>query len=306
MSSEFPPGFVWGAATASYQIEGAVDEDGRGQSCWDVFVRTSGAVHHGDTGDVACDSYHRLAEDLAAEIAAAKTYLYLLPILEGSYPEVKTPGLVPQAPVVQDGDMETIQAPIDFMGVNYYDPIYVRRRREALGRGEEPIEGYANAVVVKPDGFPRTSLGWVVDPASFYQLLMLMSRRAPRLPIYVTENGCASYDYPGPDGEVHDPERIEYLATHIKAMKRAIDDGADVRGYFVWSLLDNFEWTDGYSQRLGLAYVDYATQRRTLKSGARFYAEVIAGNALPPPRGLNDPTRGDQRNFGLAWADNAI
>lgn len=453
MTSVFPAGFVWGAATASYQVEGAVAEDGRGRSCWDVFVRTPGAIHHGDTGDVACDSYHRLDEDidaaasiglhsyrfsvawsrvlpegrgpvnqkgldyyrrmvdglaargiepsltlfhwdlpqalqdqggwanrdcaswfadytevvakalgdgvtrwitlnepavvanrgyrlgdhapgwrdtdqaaaathhlllghglaterlrqvagagasvgitldplyvlamspadadLAAEISAGKTDLFLLPILEGTYPELERPGVVPGEAVVRAGDMGTIAAPVDFLGVNYYDPVYVRRRGEVLGRGEEPIAGYPGAVVVKPDRFPRTSLGWVVDPDSFYGLLMDLHRRAPHLPLYVTENGCACHDYAGPDGAVHDPERIEYLSVHIEAMKRAIDDGADVRGYFVWSLLDNFEWTDGYSQRLGLVYVDYPTQRRTLKSSARFYAEVIAANALP-------------------------
>ena len=99
--------------------------------------------------------------------------------------------------------------------------------------------------------------------------------------MFVTENGCAYHDYAGPSGDVRDPERVEYLAQHLAAVKRAIDSGADVRGYFVWSLLDNFEWTDGYSQRFGLVYVDYPTQRRIMKTSARFYAEVIAANGLP-------------------------
>ncbi len=465
-SAEFPSGFVWGAATASYQIEGGVAEDGRSPSCWDVFVGQPGTICHGDTGEVACDSYHRLDEDLelvarvglgsyrfsvswsrvlpdgvgglnqkgmdyyrrlvdglvalgaqpsltlfhwdlpqvlqerggwanrdcaswfadyagalagelgdrvtrwttlnepavvaergyrrgdhapgvqdpekavaathhlllghglaverlrqvlgtcsvgitldppyavaldpedealANKISAALTDLYLLPLIGGAYPELDRPGLVPREPLVHAGDMATIQAPIDFLGVNYYDPVYIRRRREPLSWGEQPVDAFPEAVSAKPGDYPRTALGWVIDPGSFYGLLMTLSRRAPGLPLYVTENGCAFHDYAGPSGDVRDPERIEYLWQHLAAVKRAIDDGADVRGYFVWSLLDNFEWTDGYSQRFGLVYVDYPTQRRTMKASAQFYAEVIAANALPsgaPRRAVRTTTVG--------------
>jgi beta-glucosidase len=453
MDGRFPSGFIWGVATASYQVEGGASEGGRGPSCWDVFVRRPGATRHGDTGDVACDSYHRLEEDLdliagmglgsyrfsvswsrvlpegrgqpnqtgldyyrrlvdglrgrgvaamltlfhwdlpqalqgrggwanrdcaswfadyaelvaralgggveqwvtlnepavvadhgyrrgnhapgvrdnaqavaathhlllghglaverlrqvlgpsarvglvldplhavaldgadealAAEVAAGKTDLYLLPVINGAYPELERSDLVPQAPLVKDGDLARVNVPIDFLGVNYYDPVYLRRRQGPLGRGEEPLTGYPGVVTVKPDEFPLTSMGWVVDPGSFHAMLMALARRVPGLPIYITENGCAGHDYPGPDGEVCDPERVEYLRAHLKALKRAIDDGVDVRGYFAWSLLDNFEWADGFSQRFGLVYVDFPTQRRTWKSSAHFYAAVVAANGVP-------------------------
>jgi beta-glucosidase len=220
-------------------------------------------------------------ERLANRICAGMMDLYLLPVIGGAYPELANPSWVPRPPLVHSGDMEAIGAPIDFLGVNYYDPVYVRRRRGPLVGGEQPIDAFPEAVSVKPDQFPRTSLGWIIDPGSFYELLMALSRRAPGLPLYVTENGCAVYDYADPSGEVRDPERVEYLAQHLAAVKQAIDDGAEVRGYFVWSLLDNFEWTYGYSQRLGLIYVDFPSQRRTMKASARFYADVISANALP-------------------------
>ena len=219
-------------------------------------------------------------EALANRISAGLGDLYLWPVLGGAYPELDRPDLVPREPLVHEGDMETIMAPIDFLGVNYYDPVYIRRRRGPREWGEQPIDAFPDAVSVKPDQYPRTSSGWIIDPGTFYELLMAVSRRAPGLPLYVTENGCAFHDYADPSGAVRDPERIEYLRQHLAAVKRAIDDGADVRGYFVWSLLDNFEWTDGYSQRFGLVYVDYPSQQRTMKASARFYAEVIAANGL--------------------------
>lgn len=447
----FPEGFVWGAATSSYQVEGAVAEDGRLPSCWDVFVRVPGSVHRGDNGDVACDSYHRLDEDLAligrlglggyrfsvswsrvmpegtgpvneagldyyrrlvdglatlgvepmltmfhwdlpqnlqerggwanrdcaywfadyagvlaqrlgygvkdfitlnepavvanrgyrdgshapgirdeaaamaathhllmahglgarrvrevlgescrvgitldpvpvvcldgdealaAEIRGAKTDLFLDPVLRGAYPQVRRTGIVPSPPVVQDGDMQVIAVQLDFIGINYYDPVFVRRMRGAPGRDEEPLIDYPGVAVVKPDGYPRTALGWVVDPGSFHDLLLEVHSRAPGLPIYVTENGCSCYDYVGPDGEVHDYERVSFLRQHLRAVRRAIEDGANVRGYYVWSLLDNFEWTDGYSQRFGLVFVDFSTGARVPKASAEFYSRVIAANGL--------------------------
>lgn len=448
----FPEGFVWGAATSSYQVEGATAKGGRSPSCWDEFVRRPGTVHHGDTGDIACRSYEHLNKDLelikllglnsyrfsvswsrvlpggtgrvneegvdyyrrlvdgladmgvkpmltifhwdlpqvlqerggwanrdcaswfadyagvlaerlgygvqdfvtinepavvanrgyrdgshapgtrddaqamaaahhlllghgmaalrvrdtlagrcrvgitldpmpvvsldgdqdvVAELAGAKTNLFLEPVLHGAYPQVRRAGIVPGPPIVADGDMEVISVPLDFIGINYYDPVLVARAGATLGRGEELVPGYPDVVSVKPDGYPRTSLDWIVDPDSFHALLMDVHSRAPQLPIYVTENGCACYDYVGPDGEVRDPERVTFLRSHLEALKRAIDDGADVRGYYVWSLMDNFEWTDGYSKRFGLFYVDFATGARIPKSSAAFYGGVAVHNALP-------------------------
>jgi beta-glucosidase len=454
MGGRFPAGFVWGAATASYQIEGAVADDGRTPSCWDVFTREAGAIRNGDTGDIACDAYHRLGEDLdlmaelglqsyrfsiawsrvipsgtgsinpagiryyerlvdgliergiqptvtlfhwdlpqvlqdrggwasrecagwfadyaaviaealgdrvarwitlnepavvanhgyrdgthepglkdsvlasaathhlllghglatkrlrsllgpsasigitldplyavaarpedaelAAEIAAGKTDLYLQPLLAATYPRLQREELVPKPNIVHHGDLDTIAEPIDFLGVNFYDPVFIARRRGDLGRGETPLPGYPDAVIVHPDGYLVTGMDWIIDPDSFHDFLMELHQRAPSLPLYITENGRACYDYVDPNGEVHDPERIAYLSGHLEALRRALGEGVDVRGYFVWSLLDNFEWTEGYSQRFGLVFVDFGTQRRILKDSARFYARVIASNTVPP------------------------
>ena len=109
-------------------------------------------------------------------------------------------------------------------------------------------------------------MDWIVDPDSFRTFLVELHERAPSLPLYITENGQACYDYVDPNGEVHDPERVDYLRGHLAALRRAIADGLDLLGYFAWSLLDNFEWTFGYSQRFGIVHVDYATQRRMLKT----------------------------------------
>jgi beta-glucosidase len=182
---------------------------------------------------------------------------------------------------VHDGDLDTIAEPIDFLGVNFYNPIFITRRKENLGRGERPLVGYPDAVIVHPDDYLVTGMDWIVDPGSFRDFLVELHQRAPMLPLYITENGRACYDYVDPNGEVRDPERVAYLRGHLEALRIAIDEGVDVRGYFVWSLLDNFEWAEGYSQRFGLVFVDFGTQRRILKDSARFYAEVIASNAVP-------------------------
>ena len=124
-------------------------------------------------------------------------------------------------------------------------------------------------------------MGWLVDPEGLYELLLRLSKEAPGLPLYITENGCAAEDYVSPEGAVNDVERISYLHKHLAAAARAARDGANLAGYFVWSLLDNFEWGWGYQKRFGIIYVDYATQRRIPKSSARFYSEVVRANAIP-------------------------
>jgi beta-glucosidase len=132
-----------------------------------------------------------------------------------------------------------------------------------------------------PDGLERTPMGWLVDPEGLYQLLVGLSTDAPGLPLYITENGCAAEDYVNPNGEVNDLERVRYLHTHLEAAARAIRDGANLAGYFLWSLLDNFEWGYGYQKRFGIVFVDFGTQRRIPKSSARFYADVVRANAIP-------------------------
>jgi beta-glucosidase len=451
----FPPGFTWGAATAAYQIEGAAHVDGRGQSVWDTFSHTPGRVRGGDTGDIACDSYHRFREDVALlksfglnayrfsvswprvqpggsgaanqrgldyyralldelaehdiapavtlyhwdlpqelqdaggwatrdtaqrfadyagivvdalgdrvarwitlnepqvvsengyrtgrhapglfdnEAATATTHhlllghglaaqrlraggaaevgitldmhpvrvlgdsealerarqitdaelngLYLDPLLYGRYPAAASAELTPPESLILDGDMSTINQPLDFLGVNYYSPIILRAGDPAdLRRNEEPARGGVPGVVgYRPESLERTPMGWLIDPDGLHELLLRLSAEAPGLPLYIFENGCAAEDYVNPEGSVDDVERISYLHKHLYAAARAIKDGVNLAGYYVWSLLDNFEWGWGYQKRFGIVFVDFGTQRRIPKSSAGFYSEVARTNTLP-------------------------
>ncbi|HST64416.1 MAG TPA: GH1 family beta-glucosidase, partial [Mycobacteriales bacterium] len=438
----FPEGFVWGTATASYQIEGAVHEGGRGASIWDTFSHTPGAVVGGDTGDVADDHYHRYREDVAlladlgvthyrfslawprlqptgrgplnpagldfyqrlvdellaqgiqpwvtlyhwdlpqpledaggwpvrdtaerfadyaalthaalrdrianwttlnepwcsaflgyasgnhapgrtepaAALAAAhhlmlghglaiaalrdqdpaarlgitlnlhpigpaspseadadaarrvdavSNRIFLDPLLRGAYPADlrQDVAAVSDLDHVRDGDEKTIAAPIDLLGVNYYRRTIVR----AGGPPDSsPVWVGSSEVEEVGTGRPTTEMGWEIDPTGLYDMLTRLQRDYG-IPLYVTENGAAFADAPGPDGAVDDPDRIAYLDGHLRAAERALADGVDLRGYFVWSLLDNFEWALGYSKRFGLVYVDYATQQRVPKASARWF-----------------------------------
>lgn len=464
--AQFPEGFLWGAATASYQVEGAVSEGGRGVSIWDTFSHTPGRTVNGDTGDVACRHYQRASEDIELmarlslssyrfsvawprvqpdgkgaanqegldfyrrlvgglrqrgivpavtlyhwdlpqpledeggwgvretaerfaeyagivaealgdeagmwitlnepwcsawlgyaagihapgltnpqvsmrathhlllghafatdvlrreskspvgitlnlapqipasehdlDVAAARrtdgglNRMYLDPLFRASYPEdilqtVAAVGLEMDA--VQDGDMALISRPIDFLGVNYYSTHVVAstaRLAEARQAGfvapDSLLSGPTAALGVGNVGRPwlkRTAMDWEIDPGGLTSLLARLNEEYTRTPIYVTENGAAFHDYQGPDGSVHDPERVAYLHGHINAVKDAIDAGVDVRGYFAWSLMDNFEWAEGYSKRFGLAWVDYPTGERVPKDSFGWYQRVIAANALP-------------------------
>lgn len=438
----FPPGFLFGAATAAYQIEGAANEDGRGPSIWDTFSHRPGAVLHGDTGDIAADHYHRIDEDLdlmtelglrayrfsiswprvqpqgrgalnrrgvdfyrrlleglrrrgiepmvtlyhwdlpqalddeggwlhrdtaarfadyaslmaeqfgglaqrwvtlnepwcsaflgyyegrfapghrsydeaitavhhlllahglgvtairaasaEAEIgitcnlvdivpaasgdeeaaAAAdmeENRLFLEPIFHGHYP-TDAPDPLRDPRLVHEDDLAVISAPLDYFGLNYYI-------REAIAADvNEPHRGWRR---VPPAG-ELTSKGDGIAPDGLTAALERIAREyAPKLPIYITESGAPFNDYVDPDGRVNDPERIEYLAQHFHAARAAIDAGVDLRGYFVWSLLDNFEWDSGYAMRFGLVFVDYSTQRRIPKASALWYRDVIRANGIP-------------------------
>jgi beta-glucosidase len=453
----FPDGFAWGVSTAAYQIEGAVAEDGRGMSIWDTFSHQPGRTTNGDTGDIACDSYHRMDEDLgllsqlgvtgyrfsiawpriqpdgrgtpnqagldyysrlvdqllelgitplvtlyhwdlpqplqdkggwatrdtadlfadyaatvagalgdrvtrwitlnepwvaasmgyrsaehapgiadprqyvaavhhlllahgkavaavrsaapspaevgitlnmaqvypadpashadrelAADIDADLNGVFLDPLTRGSYPARLGDGQAPGPQLIRDGDFGVIQAPIDFLGVNYYAPHIVAVREDGIfRRGDDPMPWRPGATFVQPDHLPVTAMGWLVDPNGLYDLLIRVHEDAPGLPLYITENGAACYDYVDPDGAVEDPERISYLHGHLDACRRAIADGVPLRGYFAWSLMDNFEWAHGYSKRFGLVFVDYGTQRRIPKRSAAWYSEVARTNSLP-------------------------
>ena len=442
----FPEGFAWGTATASYQIEGAVDEGGRSKSIWDTFSHTPGKVDNGDHGDIADDHYHRYAEDVGhmadlgvgwyrfslawprlqpdgrgalneqgvdfyarlieallakditpwvtlyhwdlpqvledaggwperdtaerfAEYAAAvyerlsdrvtawttlnepwcssilgysagahapgvtdegasikaahhlllghglaidamrakggdsvfgitlnlsptdaasdapedldaarradglANRLFLDPLLKGAYPDdLRLP-----TDHIADGDLETIGADLDFLGVNYYFRTVVRKGPEKDGPTIWPLHRDIDPI---ERGLPKTEMGWEIDAQGLYDILARVARDYPGVPLYVTENGAAFADEKT-NGAVHDPDRVEYLRSHFAAAQRAIRDGVDLRGYFVWSLLDNFEWAYGFSKRFGLIHVDYETLERTPKDSARFYAQVTRANGLP-------------------------
>ncbi|HJX89049.1 MAG TPA: GH1 family beta-glucosidase [Pyrinomonadaceae bacterium] len=445
-SREFPKGFLWGSATASYQVEGAVNEDGRGPSIWDTFSHTPGKVVDNATGDVADDHYHRYKEDvqlmkalgvksyrfsiawprvfpngdgspnpegldfynrLVDELLAnniqpfATLYHWDLPqslqerggwesrdtskafgdyagyvaehlsdrvkhfftinefgaFVELGYrrgthaPGLKLPpgrfnqtrhhavlghGLAVQAirakaksgtrvglaenmticvpvletaqhieaatqaaremnapymTVIQEGkytdaylamagadapkftpeDLKIISSPLDFAGINIYTPTYARADNSPAGF----------AAVPPPKSYPHMASSWLnIGPEALYWGPRHVAKIWNVKEIYITENGCSSSDIPAADGIVYDTDRVMYLRNYLSQLQRATSDGIPVKGYFLWSLMDNFEWADGYTNRFGLHYVDYATQKRTPKLSAAFYREVIARNAV--------------------------
>ncbi|MFC7406296.1 GH1 family beta-glucosidase [Georgenia alba] len=469
----FPENFVWGSATAAYQIEGAVNEGGRGPSIWDTYCHTPGRTRNGETGDVAADHYHRWREDIAlmkelglqayrlsiswsrvqpggtgplnpegvrfyrdlldalleagiepvvtlyhwdlpqelqdtggwvnretayafaeyarhmarelgtrvttwttlnepwcsaylgyasgvhapghtdpAEALAAAHHLnlahglaasairdelgddtpvsitlnlhvtrpadaeraadleaahrvdlvgnhiFLGPLLDGSYPTalLDLTRHITDWSFVQTGDLALIRQRIDVLGVNYYSTNYVRQ----LAPGEEPSgdsgghgAGAASPWVALddveflPSEPPLTAMGWNIEPEGLHELLTALDNAYDGLPLMVTENGAAFEDEPTTDAQgrvvVHDEQRIDYIARHLDAVAQAIEDGADVRGYFVWSLMDNFEWARGYSKRFGIVRVDYDTLERIPKDSARWYAEVVRTGIVRVP-----------------------
>lgn len=163
-------------------------------------------------------------------------------------------------------DMPVIREPIDFLGVNYYTRFLLRHQ----AHGPNPFGEYVDV-----PGAQRTAMGWEVYPDGLYDTLQRVHHISPGIKMYVTENGAAFPDTVSADGHVHDPDRIAYLEQHVAQVKRAMDDGMSIAGYFVWSLLDNFEWTEGYRPRFGIVYVDFETQRRIVKDSGWWYANLI-------------------------------
>lgn len=210
-------------------------------------------------------------EDLAAT-ARSEAYMnrqYLDPIFLGSYPE-ELPEIFGEAwPEISAADLAAIRQPVDFLGINYYSRGVMRH---------DPAVWPIRAGRVRQPGSTYTELDWEVYPAGLTDTLTWMRQRYGEIPLFITENGAAFHDPPTAEGGVHDPLRVTYLREHLRAAHRAIAQGVDLRGYFVWSLLDNFEWSHGTSKRFGIVHVDYATQRRTPKDSARFYAEVVRTN----------------------------
>jgi beta-glucosidase len=240
------------------------------------------------------------ATDHPADVAAARRVdgnhnrLFLDPLVNGRYPEdvlVHYQRHEPGFAVVRDGDLDVISQPLDFLGINYYTPVVVADRSRAAAASaagycvpadsDLVLSDLGAVPVFRPD-LPRTTMGWEVEPGALTALLTQVHQRCPGIPIMVTENGAACDDYVAHDGTVRDPERIRYLDEHLRAILRARAAGVDVRGYFVWSLLDNFEWAFGYSRRFGLVWVDYPSGTRIPKESFHWYRRTLIERTPAP------------------------
>ncbi len=208
--------------------------------------------------------------DAANRLDAVSNRVFLSPVYLGSYDDTVHALLDPFGlrSCIQDGDAEIISAPLDFVGLNHYQRVIATADPDApFGVREHPAQP------------ATTAFGWSVIPDSLHRVLVRVSGEFSPLPIYITESGASFHDYVDPEGGVDDLERVDYLARYFAAASRAIANGVDLRGYFVWSLLDNFEWAEGYSQRFGIVYVDYRTQERIPKSSALWYRDFVAAHA---------------------------
>jgi beta-glucosidase len=229
----------------------------------------------------ACEPASNSEEDkLAAERAHAITNLWFLePALNGRYPDAFT--FLPETAMkIRSGDLEKMRAPLDFIGIN----LYYRTIASAPSAMERLAHAQQWLYPVKMAGGeqgPKTDMGWEVWPQALYDMVMHISREYNHPVIEITESGCAYNDGPDASGFIRDSRRIEYHRQYLQALAHAIADGADVRGYHAWTLMDNFEWAEGFSQRFGLVYVDFKTQQRTMKESGRWYGKVAAGNGLP-------------------------
>jgi len=248
------------------------------------------------TNAIPADAADPIDVDAARRVDALWNRAFLDPILEGSYPDdlIQDVGELGLSAVIQPGDLEIIHQPIDFLGVNHYHddavsghPSTVELSTVEGEREFKPTDRPTSSAVVGSDwvsfplrGLPRTAMGWEVNPDGLRTLLVRLGDAYPSSlpPLFVTENGAAYEDVVSDDGAVHDVERTAYITDHIAAVGAAIDEGADVRGYFVWSLLDNFEWAWGYGKRFGVIRVDYDTLERTIKDSGLQYARILAGS----------------------------
>ena len=233
----------------------------------EVLRRESPRAKVGITIDLV--AFHPLTDSAADAEAVAQSHALrnrsiLDPVLRGEYPEEVLKRFAHVLPRVEEGDMRTIAAPLDFLGVNYYTRNIVR----ADPQGGVPI-------TVPMEGVEHTEMGWEVYPDGLFELLVRLRDDYELAPLYVTENGAAFADRLL-DGNVEDPQRTSYVERHLAVIARAIDEGVTVRGYFLWSLLDNFEWALGYSRRFGIVHVDFETLERTPKASYRWYRDFIA------------------------------
>jgi beta-glucosidase len=234
-----------------------------------------GLVHNLEWVEPASDRI----EDVAAAVRhdGAFNRWFLDPMFGRGYPGDLVGWYGDDAPRIEPGDHEHMAAPVDFLGVNYYTRRIIANDPAGRGPGHASL---ATRQVYWPF-VPRADFDeWEVAPEGLYRTLLRVQRTYQPPAMYVTENGTSWPDQPGPDGAIHDLLRIRYLARHTAAVRQAIDDGADVRGYFAWSILDNFEWGFGFTKRFGLVHVDYQTQQRTVKDSGRWYARLAAENRL--------------------------
>jgi beta-glucosidase len=214
---------------------------------------------------------HPASDDEADRQASARLDAYLNrqfldPVLLGEIPSELPEMFGPSWADWSATELSAVGQPIDFVGVNYYLRLEVR---------DDPMSGPARARIVTNTNCPRTAMGWEIYPGGLRETLLWVKTRYGNPTVYITENGAAFDDALAPNGRVNDLDRIEYLRNHLLAARRAIESGVDLRGYFVWSLLDNFEWQSGFSKRFGIVYTDFETQRRLPKASARFYSDVI-------------------------------
>ncbi|MFC7547356.1 GH1 family beta-glucosidase [Plantactinospora sp. GCM10030261] len=223
--------------------------------------------------------------DAVRRIDALANRAFLGPMLDAAYPAdlLADTAAVTDWSFVRDGDERTVAVPLDVLGVNYYSTTLVRAwdgrstRSTADGHGRSEHSPWIGADTVEflPQPGPHTAMGWNIDPSGLTELLLRLHREHPGLPLMITENGAAFPDLVADDGAIHDEARVDYLRRHVAATLDAVAAGADVRGYFVWSLLDNFEWAYGYDRRFGIIHVDYATQARTWKDSAHWYRHLV-------------------------------
>ncbi|WP_309113497.1 GH1 family beta-glucosidase [Saccharothrix sp.] len=226
--------------------------------------------------------------DAARRLDGLQNRIFLDPLFKGEYPEDVVQDLTPYGFTkhIRENDLEIISTPLDQLGVNYYaehfvsatpePPAPVAEGRRATG---SPWVG-AEHVSFPSRGLPRTDMDWEVEPDGLKKVLVRVAREYTDIPLYVTENGAAYPDSISSDGSIEDVDRLNYIDSHLRAAWEAIQEGVDLRGYFAWSLMDNFEWAEGYAKRFGIVHVDYETQVRTPKMSAMWYSKVARGNAL--------------------------
>ena len=205
-------------------------------------------------------------DDAVRRIDGLANRWFLDPLLKGSYPKdvVADLAAVTDLSFVEEGDNAVIAQPLDFLGVNYYT-------RHVVSAGLWPGSGHASFHL---RDLPKTATNWDIDPQGLVDILAQVQRDYPAIPIFLTENGAA-FDDAVVDGVVHDADRIDFLDKHLGSIAEMIGRGMDIRGYFAWSLMDNFEWAEGYAKRFGIVHVDYETQERTIKDSGRWYASLV-------------------------------